>query len=200
MPRAPDPSTPLLSGLAPVLDDGVRLVVLGSFPGVASLAAAGYYAHPRNQFWPIVSALIGTDLTARDDAGRRAGLLAAGVGLWDVHARCRRPGSLDSDIVCAEPNDLLGVLGRLPRLRGIVHNGGESARALPITRQLGLPTWRLPSTSPANASWSFARKLQAWRAPFEACGVALAEPAAGGPQPDTPSIPPRRRPADPAPE
>lgn len=162
---------PRLQGLAPVVDDGVRLVVLGSFPGVMSLRLGQYYAHPRNQFWPIVSSLLDVDLRAMPYDRRLQALLARGVGLWDVHAACRREGSLDTAIEDAVPNDLAGVLGALPALRGVAHNGGESARAMAVTRALGRPVWRLPSTSPANASWTFERKRQAWREVFEACGI-----------------------------
>jgi hypoxanthine-DNA glycosylase len=95
-----------------------------------------------------------------------------GLALWDVYAACRREGSLDSAIEDAEPNDLAALVARLPSLRAIAHNGGESARAMRITRGLGLPVHRLPSTSPANASWSFERKRVAWRAVFAAAGIA----------------------------
>ncbi len=157
-----------LLGLGPVAGPDTRLLVLGSFPGVASLQAQRYYGHPRNHFWPILGALWGDDLMARPYAERLAVMQARGVGLWDVYAACRREGSLDSAIEAAEPNDLAGLVARLPRLQAIAHNGGESARAMRITGALGRPVYRLPSTSPANASWSFERKLAAWRAVFDA--------------------------------
>jgi G:T/U-mismatch repair DNA glycosylase len=53
----------------------------------------------------------------------------------------------------------------------VLHNGSESARAARALQALGLPTRRLPSTSPANASWSFERKLAAWRAVFARHGL-----------------------------
>ncbi len=162
----------LLQGIAPEAGRRTRLLVLGSFPGVASLAAQQYYAHPRNAFWPILGALWELDLVALPYRARLAELRRRGLGLWDVHARCRRPGSLDSAIEDAEPNDLAGLIGRLPRLAAIAHNGGESARSMRLTRRFGLPVYRLPSTSPANASWSFERKLAAWRAVFAAHGMA----------------------------
>ncbi len=102
---------------------------------------------------------------------RVAALERRGLGLWDVYASCRREGSLDSAIEDAEPNDLAALVARLPALRAIAHNGGESARAMRHTRALGLPVLRLPSTSPANASWSFERKLAAWRAVFSLAGL-----------------------------
>lgn len=161
----------MLEGLAPVIAPATRLVVLGSFPGVASLAAGQYYAHPRNHFWPILSALWETDLRAMPYERRLDELRARGLGLWDVYAGCRREGSLDSAIEQAQPNDLASLVERAPGLRAIAHNGGESARSMRVTRTLGLPVWRLPSTSPANASWSFERKLAAWREAFDAAGV-----------------------------
>jgi hypoxanthine-DNA glycosylase len=161
-----------LQGLPPVIGRASRLVVLGSFPGVASLAQRQYYAHPRNQFWPLVGAIWGVDLMARPYRERLALLRSRGLGLWDVYARCRRAGSLDSAIEDAEPNDLASLRRRAPGLLLVAHNGGESARFAPHVAALGLPVLRLPSTSPANASWSFERKLAAWRAAFAQAGIA----------------------------
>ena len=158
-------------GLAPLTDHRTRLVVLGSFPGVASLNAQQYYGHPRNHFWPILSALWGVDLTPLGYAQRVSEVLARGLGVWDVYASCRREGSLDSAIEQPVLNDLAGLKRRAPRLRAVAHNGGESARAMRHTQALGVPVFKLPSTSPANASWSFDRKLAAWRAAFAEHGM-----------------------------
>ena len=163
--------TPVLQGLAPVIDESARLIVLGSFPGVTSLREQQYYGHPRNHFWPLLSAMWSIDLVSMLYADRLRELRAHGVGLWDVYASCRRQGSLDSAIEEAVHNDLPGLLSRAPGLRALAHNGGESARSMAITRRLGLPVVRLPSTSPANASWSFDRKLAAWREVFGQYGV-----------------------------
>lgn len=168
-----DPAPPpVLDSLPPVLSPDTRLVVLGSFPGVASLRAQQYYAHPRNQFWPLLSALWGVDLVGLPYEQRVAEASARGLGLWDVYASCRREGSLDSAIRDAVFNDLAGLRQRAPGLRAIAHNGGESARAMRHTQALGVPVIRLPSTSPAHASWGFERKLAAWRQAFVAHGVA----------------------------
>ncbi len=163
---------PLQEGLPPVIGRGTRLIVLGSFPGAASLAAAQYYAFPRNHFWPILSAIWGVDLRAMPYDARLAEVKRRGLGLWDVYARCRRAGSLDSAIHDAEYNDFASLRRRAPQLAALAHNGGESARAMPHTLALGVPVLKLPSTSPANASWSFERKLAAWREAFAACGIA----------------------------
>ena len=161
----------VLDGLGPVVDEQTRLIVLGSFPGVASLQAQQYYGHPRNQFWPILSAIWNVDLKSAPYAERLAAVRAHGLGIWDVYASCEREGSLDSAIENARLNDLASLRRRAPKLEAIAHNGGESARAMRHTRALGLPVHRLPSTSPANASWPFERKLAAWRAVFEQHGI-----------------------------
>ena len=147
-----------LVGIAPVVGPGARLLLLGSFPGVASLAAGRYYGHPRNQFWPILSALWGIDLMALSYAQRLDELARRGLGLWDVYGACQRKGSLDSAIKGAVPNDLAGLVATLPQVSAIANNGGESARAMRITAGFGVPVYRLPSSSPANASWSLDRK------------------------------------------
>ena len=162
----------LLQGLPPVIARNTRLVVLGSFPGAASLAARQYYAHPRNHFWPLLSALWATDLASLPYQQRLAVVRERGLGLWDVYGSCRREGSLDTAIEDAALNDLASLRRRAPQLRAIAHNGGESARSMKITRPLGVAVLRLPSTSPANASWSFERKLAVWRSAFAEHGIA----------------------------
>ncbi len=169
-PSSPSPP-PLLQGLPPVISPHTRLIVLGSFPGKASLAAQQYYGHPRNQFWPLLGAIWGLDFVAQPYAQRLACVQQRGLGLWDIYARCRRAGSLDSAIHDAELNDLDSLRHRAPALVGVAHNGGESARAMRHIEALGLPVQRLPSSSPANASWSFERKLAAWRKVFALAGL-----------------------------
>ena len=156
----------MLEGLAPVIAADTRLVVLGSFPGAASLAAQQYYGHPRNNLWPLLSALWNEDLVALDYAQRLAALRRHRVGLWDVYRSCEREGSLDSAIRVPVPNDLGQLKQLAPQLQAVAHNGAESARSRRVTGQLGVDVHALPSTSPANASWTFARKLDAWRAVF----------------------------------
>ena len=165
-------SDELLQGLAPVIGRETRLVVLGSFPGVASLQAQQYYAHPRNQFWPLLSAIWGLDLVALPYRARLAEAKRRGLGIWDVYASCRREGSLDSAIEAAVPNDLASLRRRAPKLQVVAHNGGESARAMAVTRTLGVSVLRLPSTSPAHAGLSLADKRSLWLealAPFRPC-------------------------------
>ena len=156
-------AAPVLQGLAPLVSPATRVLILGSFPGGKSLALQQYYAHPQNQFWKILQALWpDKPLPSADHyAERCAWFLARGLGAWDVYAACEREGSLDTAIRNAVVNDIAGL--QLPQLAAIAHNGGESFKHARHTRTLGVPVYPLPSTSPANASWSPARKLAAWR-------------------------------------
>jgi len=156
-----------LSALAPVVRDDTRLLILGSFPGAASLQARQYYAHPRNQFWPILGALLELPLPELPYDERIRCLLERRIGLWDVYASCLRKGSLDTAIRDPVPNDLAGLIARAPSLQLVVHNGAESARRLREIEALGLPALRLPSTSPANARLGLEAKLALWREALE---------------------------------
>lgn len=174
----PNPET--LAGLAPVVSPRTVVLILGSFPGARSLAQQQYYAHPQNHFWKILQAVWPDDpLPAGPDvyAGRCRWLLERGLGVWDVYAACAREGSLDSAIRDAVVNDFASL--QLPRLAAVAHNGTESfkhsTRVAAVLAAAGhaAPTYhRLPSTSPANASWSFERKLAAWRDLFAQHGLA----------------------------
>jgi len=151
-------------GLAPVFDAQARLLVLGSFPGAASLQAAQYYAHPRNAFWPVMGALTGEDLAGQAYGDRLKSLRRHRIALWDAVAACRREGSLDTAIEAAEPSDLRELVGRLPELRAIACNGALAHRqTLLALGAIDLPVLRLPSTSPAHAGLSLAAKIAAWR-------------------------------------
>lgn len=172
-------SAPRLHGLAPIVSVKTKLLILGSFPSVASLKAQQYYAHPHNQFWTILQAIWPQHPMAKSGgsyAARCQWLLDRGLGLWDVYASCERSGSLDSAIRNAEVNDFAALRAHCPRLALIVHNGGESYKHAKLVRSsLGaehFPLVKLPSTSPANASWSFERKLAAWRAVMVQAGLA----------------------------
>ncbi len=155
-----------LVGLPPIVSSNTRLLILGSFPGAASLARQQYYAHPQNHFWRILQAIWPVD--PRDISldcyeNKSNWLLGLGLGVWDVYAACERQGSLDAAIRNAEANDFASLARRCPQLKAIGHNGGESFKHARHTAAMGLPVYRLPSTSPANASWSFERKVVAWR-------------------------------------
>ncbi len=163
----PDPSPSSagagLLGLAPVIAANTRFLILGSFPGAASLAAQQYYAHPRNALWPILSVLCGEELAALPYADRLPRLLAHGFGLWDVLGACEREGSLDSAIRNPAANDFARLRELCPQLETVGFNGQTSGKFAPGFAQAGYRTVVLPSTSPAHASLSFEDKLMCWR-------------------------------------
>lgn len=162
----------LVRSFPPITAPGARVLILGTMPGVASLAAGRYYAHPRNAFWPITSAICRFDPGAPYER-RVAALCARGIAVWDVLACCERAGSLDSDIAPASmaANDFAAFFAAHPRVRDVCCNGGTAyrlftSRVLPELAAVRAPlrVHQLPSTSPAHAGVPFARKLAAWRA------------------------------------
>ena len=138
--------------------------MLGSFPSTASLAAKQYYAHPQNRFWAILGDVFGCDLRAIPYLDRIAGAKRAGIAIWDAYGACEREGSLDSAIRNPEFNDFARLLKRAPQITRACFNGATAARAVGYLAAFGLETVVLPSTSPANASQSYAYKLARWRA------------------------------------
>ncbi len=155
-----------MAGLAPIGDERARTLILGSFPSEASLAAAAYYGHPRNHFWRLVGGVIEEPLHEMPYAQRVERLRAHCIGVWDVIAHCEREGSLDSAIRAEVANDLAGLLRRWPRVTRIAFNGGKAAsyrkRVAAIPEAARCELVILPSSSPANATHSFAVKQAAW--------------------------------------
>ena len=163
-----------LTGLPPAVDRRARVLILGSFPSAASLAAGQYYAHPQNQFWRVLGAVIERPLKEMDYSARIAAVQATGIAIWDVYASCERPGSLDSAIRSPVANDIAalkkGPEGRTalaPALRRICFNGRTAARRLREMEALGYEAVVLPSTSPAHAGMTFEEKLARWRAALD---------------------------------
>jgi hypoxanthine-DNA glycosylase len=154
------------AGLPPIARSDVRLFLLGSLPGDASLAARRYYAHPTNQFWRLLGEALGEELQGLSYEQRLERLAARRIGLWDVIASARRPGSLDQAIRDAQHNQLVRLVPDFPDLRAIAFNGSTAAgvgRKLVGEPPPGLVLIDLPSSSAANTR-SFAEKAVAWRA------------------------------------
>lgn len=155
---------------APVIGRQPRILILGSMPGIASLEAVQYYAHPRNAFWPIMGELLGIDADV-DYACRIEQLREKPIVLWDTLKGCERPGSLDSSIrrESVEANDISGLLDEYPGILVVACNGATAAGYFRKLVLPGLSTpdrielLQMPSTSPANAGMNFAQKLDAWR-------------------------------------
>lgn len=170
---------PLSYSFPPIVGTDPSILILGSMPGVASLKAQQYYAHPRNAFWPIMAALF--DLESDWPYPARCQYLAqSGVAVWDTLKACYRPGSLDQHIDpdSIEANDFDDFLSRHPAIHAVFFNG---AKAEQVFRRYALPTLdidrslhliRLPSTSPAHAALNFEQKLEAWQQIKDYCPVA----------------------------
>jgi len=154
-------------GFPPIAAPGAEILILGSMPGLASLEAGEYYAHPRNAFWPIMGDLFGAG-PGSPYAARVAALIASRVAVWDVLQFCVRPGSLDTDIRDEVPNDFAAFFAAHPTIRRIGLNGGKAAASFRKFTAGTLPARAevvvLPSTSPAHASRSLEAKRDLWRA------------------------------------
>ena len=154
---------------APLENTDAVILILGSMPGKASLAAGQYYAHPRNSFWPIMGELFGAR-PGLPYAERLQVLKSSGIALWDVIASCTRQNSLDSRIEPASvvPNDFESFFRSHPAIRQVFFNGAKAEQCFrrhvrPSLKQQALHCRRLPSTSPAHAGMSYPEKLNAWR-------------------------------------
>jgi len=158
-----------VESFAPIEEADARILILGSMPGEASLRAGQYYAHQQNLFWRIMSELLGTDPDSPYEQRTQA-LKSARIALWDVLRSCRRKGSLDSNIdhESLVPNDFAAFFLNHPQITRVFFNGAKAEQCYrkhmqPVTGIESIEYLRLPSTSPANASFSYERKLDAWR-------------------------------------
>ncbi|MBA3253879.1 MAG: DNA-deoxyinosine glycosylase [Burkholderiaceae bacterium] len=157
-------AAPSLRGFPPVINGEVERLILGSFPSEASLAAGQYYAHPRNQFWRLLSDLLGEPLTGLPYRRRLQRVLAHRLGIWDVLHACDREGSGDAAICNQKPNRFVRLHRLAPRLRVVAFNGQTAGRYAAEFAAEGFLTTVLPSSSPAHAGRSYQQKLALWRA------------------------------------
>lgn len=159
--------SPIIRSFPPIAAPDARLLILGSMPGVASLDAGQYYAHPQNAFWRIMGEIAGAG-PDKDYKERERILHARGIAVWDVLKSCVRPGSLDADIRDEVPNDFAAFFAAHPGIVRIGLNGGKAAASFKAHAARfcpqGVTVTTLPSTSPAHAARSFAEKCEMWRA------------------------------------
>lgn len=149
--------------IRPVYDTHSQILILGSFPSQKSREQMFFYGHPQNRFWRVLAALYGCDVPQTVEERRRF-LLSHRIAVWDVIASCEIIGSADSSIRQVVPNDLSEILDAAD-IQTIYVNGKTAARYYDqhMRAHLGREAVCLPSTSPANAAWSFERLLDAWR-------------------------------------
>lgn len=159
-------------GFGPVFDERSRTLILGSFPSVKSREAAFFYGNPQNRFWRVLAALLDEPelvespeswMSPADIDRRRCILLAHGVALWDVIESCDIVGSSDASIRNVEPVDIDRILAAA-HIERVITNGGTATRLYHryLEQKTGIAPVALPSTSPANASWSLARLVEEW--------------------------------------
>ena len=154
--------------IPPLFDRDCRVLILGSFPSVRSRAEGFFYGHPQNRFWRVLAAVLGEAVPATVEE-KRAMLLSRHIALWDVIACCRIIGSSDGSITDVRPSDLRPVLAASSVTR--IFTNGQKATELYRKYDealLGMTATPLPSTSPANAAYSFDRLIAAWSAVAEA--------------------------------
>jgi len=161
----------------PIENPNATVLILGSMPGKESLRVGQYYAHRRNAFWHIMGDLIGAEPILPYEE-RIQKLRSAGIALWDVLASCTRLGSLDADIeadsIC--PNNFATFFLKHPYITHVYFNGSLAEQSfkmyvLPSLGSMSLHYQRLPSTSPANASFRYEKKLESWQAICLATGA-----------------------------
>ena len=139
--------------IPPLYDEDSRILVLGSFPSIASREAAFFYGHPQNRYWKVMPALLGEPLPETVEE-KAAMMHRHHIAMWDTIGSCTITGSSDSSITDVVPNDLSRIFT----------NGAKSTDLYkkyiyPVT---GIPSIKVPSTSPANAAWSLERLCKDW--------------------------------------
>lgn len=152
---------------APVYDENSRVLILGTFPSAKSRETHFYYGHPQNRFWKLLAFLCRWPIPATIPEKKEM-LLKNGVALWDVIQSCEIAGSSDSSIKNVIPSDLSRILTCSSITR--IYANGKTAQKLYDKYQKPqtcMDIIALPSTSPANAAYSFNRLAESWAQIFQ---------------------------------
>lgn len=156
-----------ITGLAPILPEEPRLLILGSMPGVQSLEGEKYYMNPRNHFWPILFNIFNTRIL-QDYDEKISWVMSKQIALWDTIHSCIRKGSLDASIKELVPNNIEKLLQKNPTIECILCNGTKAYdtfnRYICMTDYKHIHVYKMPSTSPIPGRYtkSFAGKVEAW--------------------------------------
>lgn len=148
--------------IPPVYDKNSKILILGSFPSVKSREAQFFYGHPQNRFWKVLSAVLGCECPVTTEE-KKAMLLSHNIAVWDVIGSCQITGSSDASIRAVVPNDIAGLVAKTS-ITHIFTNGATSSNMYKryCCNRVGIEAVRLPSTSPANASYSLERLIAEW--------------------------------------
>lgn len=146
----------------PVYNKESQILILGTFPSVKSREGEFFYNHPQNRFWPVICEVFNEKLPETIEEKRQL-LLRNHIALWDVVESCEITGSADSSIKNVIPNNI-GIILRQANIKKIFANGGMAERLYRkyIYNQVKMEIIRLPSTSPANASFSLDDLIRIW--------------------------------------
>ena len=149
--------------IEPVCHPDSRILILGSFPSVKSRETGFYYGHPQNRFWKILS-IIYEEGIPETIMEKKDFLKRNRIALWDVISSCDIQGSSDASIHNIVVNDIKEII-KNTQIRKIFLNGRKAEKLYEIylKEEITIPSVFLPSTSPANASWSLERLLQVWK-------------------------------------
>lgn len=135
---------------APVYNEHSRALILGTWPSPKSREMSFYYGHPQNRFWPMLAALTGEPVPAREDIeAKKQIILRHGLALWDTLESCTITGASDASIRDVVPNDIAGLLAKAP-IEAVFCNGATAYKI--YTKYLepvsGIPAVRLPAPAP----------------------------------------------------
>lgn len=146
---------------APFYDENSKILILGSFPSVKSREDGFYYAHKSNRFWPLMEKMFSTSLKSREE--KISFLCSRHIALWDVVSECEIDSSADSSIRNVVPTNLSLILSAA-NIERIFVNGNKAYELYQKYQRgkTGRKAFKLPSTSAANASFSFSRLLEEW--------------------------------------
>ena len=169
-------SQKIIHQIPPVWNSESEVLILGTMPSPKSREARFFYMHPQNRFWKVLPAVFGESLLYpnnspdREEAisERRDFLLRHHIALWDVLASCEISGAADSSIKNARPNDFGEILSH-SKIKHVFCTGKTAfslwkktcARKYEDLYKLIVEV--LPSTSPANASWSLDKLIAAYK-------------------------------------
>lgn len=147
----------------PIFDENSRMLILGSFPSVKSREICFFYGHPQNRFWRVMAKICNSEIPESVEEKTNL-ILSNNFAVWDVIHSCEIEGSSDSSIKNVVPNDISVILNN-SRVDRIFVNGkkAESLYKKYIEKDVRIQAIYLPSTSPANASWSEDRLTIIWK-------------------------------------
>lgn len=145
-----------------LFNENSKILILGTFPSVKSREANFFYGHPQNRFWRVMARLCDADIPQTVEDKKNL-ILDNHFALWDVIHSCDVEGSADSSIKNVVPNDISVIL-KNSKVSRIFVNGkkAESLYKKYLEKETGITAVCLPSTSPANASWSEDRLTEYW--------------------------------------